>query len=139
MYAATCLHGTDRRIFMAKTVQALGDGGQRGAETLLGWNRGTIRKGMHELQSGICCIDNFSGRGRRPIEYNLPELSKDIEEVVKPTSQTDPTFRTTKIYTPLTAKMMRNRLIEEKGYTNQELPVARTIGYKMNQLNLMVS
>lgn len=135
VYAATCLHGNNRRIFMAKTVQALGVGGQRGAEKLLGWNRGTIRKGMHELQSGFCCIDNFSGRGRKPVEYNLPELSKDIEEIVKPTSQTDPTFRTIKVYTPLTAQTMRSRLIKEKGYTNQELPVTRTIGYKMNQLN----
>ena len=31
--------------------------------------------------------------------------------------------------------MMRVRLIEEKGYTNHELPVVRTIGYKMNDLN----
>jgi hypothetical protein len=135
VYVATCLHGNNRRIFMAKTVQSLGVGGQRGAEQFLGWNRKTIRKGMHELQSGICCIDNFSGRGRRPVEYNLPKLSEDIEAIVKPECQTDPTFRTEKVYTPLTAKTMRIRLIEEKGYTNQELPVARTIGYKMNNLN----
>ncbi len=134
-YVATCLHGNNRRIFMAKTVQSLGVGGQRGAEQLLGWNRKTIRKGMHELQSGISCIDNFSGRGRRPIECNLPQLAEDIEAIVMPECQTDPTFRTKKIYTPLTAKTMRIRLIEEKEYTNQELPVARTIGYKMNNLN----
>ena len=135
VYVATCLHGNNRRVFMAKTVQSLGVGGQRGAEKLLGWNRKTIRKGMHELQSGICCIDNFSGRGRRSAEYNLPRLAEDIEAIVKPECQTDPTFRTKKVYTPLTAKMMRIRLIEEKGYTHQELPVARTIGYKMNSLN----
>ena len=84
VYVATCLHGNNRRIFMAKTFQSLGVGGQRGAEQFLGWNRKTIRKGMHELQSGICCIDNFSGRGRKPIEYNLPKLSEDIEAIVKP-------------------------------------------------------
>jgi len=120
---------------MAKTVQSLGVGGQRRAEQLLGWNRKTIRKGMHELHSGICCIDNFSGRGRRPAEFNLPQLAEDIEAIVKPECQADPTFRTPKIYTPLTAKMMRVRLVEEKGYTNHELPVVRTIGYKMNNLN----
>ncbi|GAC1360343.1 MAG: hypothetical protein NVSMB38_44220 [Ktedonobacteraceae bacterium] len=34
------------RMFMARSVQALGPGGQRLAERELGCNRGTIRKGM---------------------------------------------------------------------------------------------
>ena len=54
-YAATYLKGSNRRIFMAETVCSIGEGGQRIAETVLGWNRGTIRKGMHELKSGINC------------------------------------------------------------------------------------
>lgn len=134
-YAATYLKGNNRRVFMAKTVRSLGEGGQRGAEKALGWNRKTIRKGMHELQSGIHCIDNFSGRGRKPTEYYLTKLSGDIIEIVKPDSQADPTFRTTKIYTPLTAKTMHVRLIETKEYTEQELPTIRTIRNKMNNLN----
>ena len=52
-YAADQLKGSARRIFMAKTVQALGPGGQRQAERDLGWNRGTLRKGRHELESGL--------------------------------------------------------------------------------------
>jgi len=36
VYVATCLHGSNRRVFMAKTVQFLGVGGQRGAEQILG-------------------------------------------------------------------------------------------------------
>ena len=43
---AKALKGSARRLFMARTVQALGEGGQRLAEQELGWNRGTIRKGM---------------------------------------------------------------------------------------------
>ena len=43
------LKGSVRRMFMARTVQALGEGGQRLAERVLGWNRGTIRKGMREV------------------------------------------------------------------------------------------
>ena len=39
------LRGSARRRLMARTVQALGGGGQRLAERELGWNRGTIRKG----------------------------------------------------------------------------------------------
>ncbi len=33
------LKGSARRVFMARTVQALGPGGQRLAERELGWNR----------------------------------------------------------------------------------------------------
>src|SRR5260221_12442533 len=45
------LRGSARRMFMARTVQALGEGGQRLAERELGWNRVTIRKGKHEVES----------------------------------------------------------------------------------------
>src|SRR5437870_411710 len=51
------LRGVQRRLFMARTVRSLGSGGQRRAELEFGWNRVTIRKGMHELQSGIACCD----------------------------------------------------------------------------------
>ena len=85
---------------MAQTVLSLGKGGQRLAESELNWNRGTIRKGMHELQSGITCVDYYSGRGRKAIENNLPDLSDDIIDIVKPKTQADPTFKTTKLYTP---------------------------------------
>jgi len=34
---------------MARAVLVLGPGGQRLAEAELGWNRGTIRKGMREF------------------------------------------------------------------------------------------
>ena len=47
------LRGSERRLFMARTVQVLGPGGQRRAEQELGWNRWTIRKGLHELHSGL--------------------------------------------------------------------------------------
>ena len=68
------LKGSARRMFMARTVQALGEGGQRLAERELGWNRGTIRKGMHEVKSGMVCVDAFTSRGRKRSEDHLPQL-----------------------------------------------------------------
>ena len=65
METAKSLKGSARRLFLAWTVRALGAGGQRLAERELGWNRGTIRKGQHELEHGIVCIDGFSLRGRK--------------------------------------------------------------------------
>lgn len=102
-YAADHLKGSARRMFMAKIVKALGSGGQRWAERDLGWNRGTIRKGQGELGTGPTS-DNFSARGHKKVEDHLPNLLEDIQAIVEPTSQADPTFKTTQLYTPLTAK-----------------------------------
>ena len=134
-YAADELKGSARRIFMAKTVKELGPGGQRRAEQELGWNRCTIRKGMHELDSGFKCLDALGLRGRKKAEEHLPLLLKDIQAVVEPQSQTDPTFKTTQLYTRLTAKVVREQLIGQKGYRDEELPTLRTFNTKLNQLN----
>ncbi|MBW4652363.1 MAG: hypothetical protein KME20_04845 [Kaiparowitsia implicata GSE-PSE-MK54-09C] len=49
---ATQLTGTERRQSMGQVVHALGPSGQAEAEWELGWNRGTIRKGLYELEHG---------------------------------------------------------------------------------------
>ena len=49
---------------MAKVVLSLGKGGATPAESELGWNRGAIRKELHEVESGIRCVDNFAARAR---------------------------------------------------------------------------
>ena len=123
-----------RRIFMARVVKSLGYGGQRRAETELGWVRSTIRKGMHELESGFECYDNFSGRGRKAIEEHLPNLLDDIKAIVDAESQTDPSFKTTRLYIRLSAEEVRKQLIEQKEYSDEELPTTETIRNKLNQL-----
>lgn len=130
------LKGCKRRKFMAKIVLLLGKGGQRRAERELGWDRKTIIKGTRELKTGIECIDNFSARGRHRIEQKLPNLLEDIRQIVNPVSQCDPTFRTTELYSPLSAAEVHSRLIEEMSYTHDQLPTVRTISNKLNQLGL---
>jgi len=129
------LKGHERRLFMAQVVKLLGKGGQRRAERELNWNRGTIRKGMHELESGFACIDAFSARGRKRTEEHLPNLLKDIKAIADEQSQTDPTFKTTRLYTRITAKEVRQQLILQKGYTDKELPTEETIRVKLNELD----
>ena len=68
------LKGVERRLFMARTVRSFGIGGQRMAERELGWSRVTVRKGMHELESGIRCEDAYCLRGRKRSEEHLPRL-----------------------------------------------------------------
>src|SRR6266576_5541047 len=128
------LKGSAHRMFMARTVQALGPGGKLLAERELGWNRGTIRKGMHEVKRGMVCVDAFSSRGRKRSEEHLPNLLNDITAIVDSQSQADPQFRTTRLYTRLTAAEVRRQLLAQKGYTDAELPTVQTITTKLNAL-----
>ena len=128
------LKGADRRIFMARTVRELGIGGQRRAERELGWNRGVIRKGEHELASGLRCIDNVHARGRKPVEAHLPNLLDDIRAIAEPHSHADPQLRTARLYTRLTAAEVRRQLIAQKGYSDAELPSLETIRVQLNEL-----
>jgi hypothetical protein len=77
------LKGSARRLFMARTVRALGEGGQRLAERELGWNRGTLRKGQHELSHGVVCLNACSWRGRKRSEEHLPHVLSDITAIVE--------------------------------------------------------
>jgi transposase len=119
---------------MARVVNQLGRGGQRYAEQELEWNRGAIRKGQQELQTGQSITDRFHERGRQRSEDQLPHLLDDIRAIVEPLSQTDPTFRSTRIYSPLTAQEVRSRLITQRGYADAQLPCRRTLSNKLNEL-----
>jgi hypothetical protein len=132
------LKGPERRKFMAKVVRLMGKGGQARAERESGWDRKTIIKGNKELTSGFDCVDNFSARGRHPIEEKLPNLLDDIKDIVDPVSQCDPTFRTTELYSPITAEEVYRRLIEDKHYDPDELPTVRTIRNKLNNLGFQL-
>ena len=128
------LKSSDRRMFMAKTVNNLGKGGQRKAEAQLGWNRSLIRKGQKELINGPI-EDKFYQRGRKRAEHHLPNLLEDIKSIVEPGTQIDPTFRTNRLYTPLTANEVRKRLLEDKGYPESSIPAERTICQKLRDLS----
>lgn len=132
--AAEALVGSARRVFMARTVAELGPGGQRRAERELGWDRRTIRKGTHEWRRGVAITDAFALRGRKPAEAHLPQLLTDLAAIAASQSQTDPSFRTTRLYTRLTGAEVRRQLIAQKGYTDAELPTVQTIRAKLNAL-----
>lgn len=128
------LRGAARRLLMASIVKQWGRGGQRKAEVELGWNRGTIQKGMNELRSGFTCMDAFNLRGRKPLEYHVPGLEKDIRRIAEAASQTDPTFRTTQLYRRLTGKEVRRQLIEEMGYPPDQVPSERSMRRKLTEM-----
>jgi hypothetical protein len=137
--AAEVLKGSQKRLFMAKTVQAMGRGGQRWAEVHLGWCRDTIRKGTHELRSGMTCVDAFSSRRRKPAEEHLPRLRDDIRSIADGQSQADPKFQTNRLFTRISAAEVRRQLIATKGYTDAELPTQQTINTKLNLLGFRLT
>jgi hypothetical protein len=128
------LKGSERRQYMARVVSLMGPGGQIKAERELGWDRKTIIKGKREIESGFTCIDNFSGRGRKSSLEHFPNLKEDITIIVNPICQTDPTFRTQNLYSPISANEVRRRLIENMEYDPEKIPTARTISTIMNKL-----
>ena len=132
---ARSLKGYVRRLFMARTVEEVFDGRPYRAEQELGWNRGTLIKGLHELRSGVECLDGRRGAtGRKPAEAHLPNLLADIRDLVDSQSQTDARFRTHRLYTRMSAAEVRRQLGEKKGYQEQVLPSEETLRCKLNML-----
>lgn len=136
---AKALKGSLRRLFMARTVSAMGRGGQIWAEAHLGWNRQTIRKGMHEFRTGMTCLDAFHCRRRKSSEEHLPRLLEDIQAIADGQSQADPKFQTGRLFTRISAAEVRRQLIATRGYTDAELPTQQTINTKMNRLGFSLS
>lgn len=128
------LHGYPCREFMAQTVKAMCNGNTRRAERELGWNRKTLQKALAEYEGGFCYVDQGQRRGRKAAEAHLPNLLDDMDEIAEQFSQTDPTFRTTRLYTRLTVAEMRTQLSTQKGYTEEELPTNETLRQKLNAL-----
>ena len=131
---AEALKGSARRKFMARAVNELGAGGQEWARRELGWGPKTIKKGGREIETGIECIDGYSLRGRKRTEERLPNLLVDIKSIVDGQSQTDGSFKTTRLYTRLTAGEVWRQLVEQKGYSESALPSVEVIRQRLNQL-----
>lgn len=123
---------------MAKVANGIGYGALSYLERTLGWSPKTVRKGKQELEHGSI-TDRFDLRGRKRVEFHLPELLDDVQSILDPVSQADPTFRTDQLYSPLTAKEVRRRLVDDLGYADQSLPTVRTIRSKLNELNFKPS
>ncbi len=58
-----------------------------------------------------------------------------LDDIADGQSQTDATFKTNRLYTRLTAVEVREQLIKQKGYSDDELPTEETIRVKLNQLD----
>lgn len=132
--AARTLSGHRRRRFQAEVTRVLCGGRARQAERRFGWGRANVETGLHELASGVRCVENFATRGRPRAEDADPRLAADIRDLVEPHTQADPELKSDRHYTNLSAREVRDRLRAEKGYTSAALPGERTLRDILNRM-----
>jgi len=131
--AAKQLTGHKRRQFIAEVTVVLCGGSARLSEKRFGWGRGTAEKGMREQNSGIRCLENFAGRRRPSWEERNPQLAADIRAIVEPKTQADPELKTSRCYSNLSAKEVREALLA-KGYQEKDVPPERTMRNILNRM-----
>jgi hypothetical protein len=128
------LKGHERRLFLAEVTLKLCDGNPRKAERRFNWGRETVAKGIHELQQGVRCLENFSARGRPRMEDKTPQLAADIRAIVEPHTQADPELKSARCYSSLSAAEVLEAL-QKKGYAKENLPSERTMRDILNRMN----
>jgi hypothetical protein len=128
------LAGHQRRLFQAQVCLTLCCGNPRQAERRFGWGRHTVRKGLHEYQSGVRCLENFQAHGRRRTEDQNPQLAQDIRTLVEPQTYTDPDLRSSRRYSNLSAAEVLTALRTTKGYRPDDLPRERTMRDILNRM-----
>src|SRR5436305_7099907 len=126
--------GFQRRAFLAEVAVELCDGNARQAERRFGWGRETVEKGLHERRTGIRCLEDFVARGRQRVEDKDQRLAADIRQIVEPHSYADPSLKSSRRYTNLSAAEVRAALIA-KGHPEAGLPAERTMRDILNRMN----
>jgi hypothetical protein len=139
--AAEKLTGHYKRRFQAKVTLDYLEGSARRAETVFGWGREAVQRGLceyHGLRQKPRTTPGpkrHQARGRRKTEQRLSRLKEDIRSLVESRSQVDPKFQSPFAYTRMTAAAVRKALIDEKGYDDEDLPCQQTIRRILNRLN----
>ena len=133
--AAKRLKGHQRRLFLAEVTLQLCAGNPRQAERRFGWGRDTVATGLHELQQGIRCLENFAARARPRWEAKNPQLARDIHALVEPHTHADPELKSERRYTNLSAAEVLQALKAKKGYADKDLPKERTMRDILNRMN----
>lgn len=65
----------------------------------------------NEFRTGIRYLSDVSARGKKKVGVDNPQLLRDIEGIPKPHSESDSHLRTTLLQNDVTAKAVRNALM----------------------------
>ena len=128
------LTGFQRRAFQAEVAVELCGGNARQAERRFGWGRETVEKGLHERHAGIRCLEDFVARGRQRVEDKDQRLAADIRAIAEPHTYADPSLKSSRRYTNLSAAEVLEALIA-RGHAKADLPAERTMRNILNRMN----
>jgi len=90
---------------------------------------------MKERELGVLYAADGAKRGRPRTEDKDPRFAAHLRGIVEPKTQADPELKSTRQYTNMTAAEVRQALIEQKGYSEEQLPSERTFRTILNRMN----
>ncbi len=132
---AKSLKGYARRVFQAVVSVEHAEAKPRKAETLFGWNRDAVQRGLCEQRIGREIRSISSSRGRPRVETTNKDLLSTAQKLLDEQSQADPKFQSTKIYTRITGDSFRKALAEQLQIDPMDLPSPRTNRRMLNRGN----
>ena len=127
------LNGFPRRVFQAVVTKEYAEGKPRKAETLFGWNRDAVKRGLFEKLMGREIRSISSSKGRPRVETLNKDLLPSAKNLLEEQSQTDPKFQSTKIFTRITGDSFRKALAEQLQIDPIDLPSPRTNRRMLNR------
>jgi hypothetical protein len=128
------LTGFQRRAFQAEVAVELCGGNARQTERRFGWGREAVEKGLHERRTGLRCLEDFVARGKRRVEDRDMRLAADIRAICEPHSYADPSLKSSRRYTNLSAAEVLEALVA-RGHAQANLPAERTMRDILNRMN----
>ena len=133
-FAASKMHGAERRAFVAEIALKYCNGSARQTEHVFGWGREMVETGLGEKRTGVVCVGaNARFSGNKRWEEKHPEAAADLRRLAEEHAQQDPSFRSTIAFTRLTAAQALWQL-RQLGYTEEELPAPGTMAKILNRL-----
>jgi hypothetical protein len=131
--AASHLTGFKRRLFVAEVAIEYCQASPRQTESMLGFNRRAVARGLQELELGKPIRIRPENRGRPRIEQQRPDIVSFTDVVLSDNSQVDPKFQTTLAFTRVTGNELRESLATSLNVAISSLPVPRSLRRLMNR------
>ena len=131
--AASRLTGFKRRLFVAVMAIEYCQASPRQTESILGFNRRTVARGLQELELGKPIRTLPENRGRPRIEQQQPDVASFTDAVLSENSQVDPKFQTTLAFTRVTGNELREALATSLNVAVSSLPVPRSLRRLINR------
>jgi hypothetical protein len=126
--------GATRRAFQAEMTWKYCQGNARLAETLFGWSRHSVERGLAEKRTGIVGLGAQSAfSGRKRWEDRHPEAAEVLQHLAEAHAQQDPTFHTPLASTRLTAHAALEAL-RAHGVAEEDLPSPATMAEVLHRL-----